>query len=166
MRFAALKTAWLSLFALLVLAGPVSSFAQENPPKKKNAEPAGRLPAYYKDVVDEAQRKKIYEIQAKYKVKIEVLSEEVKSLQAQQNKEIEALLSPEQKEKLAKVKAEADKKKAATAAAIKATEEAKPASPASATTPAATVVPKSAVPATTLVPAGPAPATVPRPVTK
>ncbi len=140
--------------------------AQEAAPKKKAAEPAGRLPAYYKDVVDEAQRKKIYEIQAKYKVKIDVLAEEVKSLQSQRDKEIEALLSPEQKTKLAKVKAEADKKKAATADAIKANDATKTegAKPAEGTKPA---VPTSGA-ATT--PAGatavPVPATAPKPILK
>jgi hypothetical protein len=70
-------------------------------------------------VVTEDQRQKIYAIQAKFQTKIDVLAEEIKKLQKERDTEIEGTLSAEQKEKLAKVKAEAEKKKAATAEAIK-----------------------------------------------
>jgi TolA-binding protein len=73
----------------------------------------GRLPAYYKNVVTEEQRSQIYAIQAKYEKQLADLQGEIDAVKAKQNGEIEALLSPEQKEKLAQVRAEADAKKKA-----------------------------------------------------
>ncbi len=73
--------------------------------------PKGRLPAYYKDVVTDDQRDKIYAIQAKYEKQLSDLQSQLDAVKAKQNDEIEGLLSAEQKEKLAKVKADADAKK-------------------------------------------------------
>lgn len=73
--------------------------------------PKGRLPAYYKDVVTDEQKDQIYAIQAKYEKQLDDLQSQLDAVKAKQNGEIEALLSAEQKEKLAKVKAEADAKK-------------------------------------------------------
>jgi hypothetical protein len=73
----------------------------------------GRLPAYYKDVVTEEQRDQIYAIQAKYVKQLEDLQSQIDAVKAKQSDEIEGLLSAEQKEKLAKVKTEADAKKTA-----------------------------------------------------
>ena len=73
--------------------------------------PKGRLPAYYKDVVTDEQRDQIYAIQAKYAKQVEDLQSQLDAVKVKQNDEIEGLLSAEQKEKLAKVKAEADAKK-------------------------------------------------------
>ena len=70
--------------------------------KQKNK---GRLPAYYKDVVTDEQRTQIYAIQAKYEKQLTDLQSQIDAVKAKQNEEIEALLSAEQKEKLAKKKA-------------------------------------------------------------
>ena len=77
----------------------------------------GRLPAYYSQVVDEKQRAKIYEIQAKYKKDTEPIQEQIDKLEAdlkkitdKQKAEIEAVLSKEQKEKLDKLVADAKAK--------------------------------------------------------
>ena len=78
--------------------------------KQKNK---GRLPAYYKDVVTDEQRDQIYAIQAKYEKQLTDLQSQIDAVKAKQNEEIDALLSAEQKEKLATVREEADAKKKA-----------------------------------------------------
>jgi hypothetical protein len=93
----------------------------------------GRLPAYYKDVVTEEQRDQIYAIQAKYVKQLEDLQGQIDAVKAKQNDEIEGLLSAEQKEKLAKVKIEADAKKK-TAKKGDGDKTAKPVEPAKTTT--------------------------------
>lgn len=89
------------------------------PAKKAAKKPAGRLPVHYSDIVTEEQKTEIYAIQAGYAVKISALAKQIKEIQSQQNAEIEALLSPEQKEKLkvAKEAAAAKKKQKAEAKA-------------------------------------------------
>ena len=108
------------LASTLVVAGvSLNSIGQEakkaDPKAKAGAKekPKGRLPAYYKDVVTDEQRDQIYVIQAKYVKQLEDLQSQLDAVKAKQNDEIEALLSAEQKDKLAKVKAEADAKKKA-----------------------------------------------------
>jgi Spy/CpxP family protein refolding chaperone len=103
--------------ALVVAAVSLNSIGQEakkaDPKAKAGAKekPKGRLPAYYKDVVTDEQRDQIYAIQAKYAKQLDDLQSQLDAVKAKQNDEIEGLLSAEQKEKLAKVKAEADAKK-------------------------------------------------------
>ena len=77
------------------------------PAAKKKADPKGPLPAYYGDVVSGEQREKIYAVMAKYKDKIAKLKQEVDALEEERNKEVEAVLTPDQKEKVAKAKTEA-----------------------------------------------------------
>ena len=57
----------------------------------------GRLPAYYADIVTDHQKALIYTIQAKYQAKIAAINEELEAVTKQQNKEIEGVLTPEQK---------------------------------------------------------------------
>ena len=105
--------------ALVVSAISLNSVGQDakkaDPKAKAGAKDKarGRLPAYYKDVVTDEQRDQIYAIQAKYVKQLEDLQSQIDGLKAKQNEEIEKLLSPEQKEKLAKVKEEAEAKKKA-----------------------------------------------------
>jgi len=102
---------------LVVAAVSLNSLGQDakkaDPKAKAGAKekPKGRLPAYYKDVVTDEQREQIYAVQAKYAKQLEDLQSQIDGVKAKQNEEIEGLLSAEQKEKLAKVKAEADAKK-------------------------------------------------------
>ena len=102
---------------LAVAAISLNSIGQDakkaDPKAKAGAKekPKGRLPAYYKDVVTDEQRDKIYAIQAKYEKQLSDLQSQLDAVKAKQNDEIEGLLSAEQKEKLAKAKAEADAKK-------------------------------------------------------
>jgi hypothetical protein len=88
---------------------------------KKPAEPkiTGRLPAYYSTIVTEAQRKQIYQIQAKHDVTIEALKAALREAVEKRNAEVESVLSDEQKKQLAELieKSRADRKKAAAAKA-------------------------------------------------
>lgn len=83
--------------------------------KKERAKPKGKLPNYYSDVVSGEQREKIYAIQAKFAAEIEKLQEQLKALEAKVDAEVEAVLTPEQKDKVAKAAAASKTKRAATA---------------------------------------------------
>src|SRR5262245_40007475 len=97
---------------LIIGVASLSTIGQEA--KKDKAKPAakekakGRLPAYFKDVVTDEQRDQIYAIQAKYEKQISDLRSQLDAVQDKQMAEIEGLLSAEQKEKLKKVRDEAD----------------------------------------------------------
>jgi len=69
--------------------------------------PAARLPNYYKDVVTEEQREKILAIQKEYTAKIDPLRKELEKLTAERDEKIEAVLTPQQKQELEKIKAAA-----------------------------------------------------------
>lgn len=66
-----------------------------------------RLPAYYGRVVDEKQRQKIYDIQRKYHPQIAELQRQLEKLIAQRDAEIEAVLTPQQKAEIQKMREEA-----------------------------------------------------------
>jgi len=76
-----------------------------------------RLPAYYKDVVTQEQREAIYRIQEEYGAKIAEAKARMADLQQQQAAKIEALLKPEQKQKIDQLRAAAAAKRQAKAAA-------------------------------------------------
>jgi hypothetical protein len=149
LEFAAMSLpVWKKWFvAALVVAGAFSvvsapSLLAQKPEAKPGEKPAAtekksvrRLPAYYGDLVDKTQREKIYALQEKYDAQLSPLTEQIKSLQDQRDKEIEAVLNADQKAKLEKARADA-KAKAAERAATKKTAETKP-TEATATTPAA-----------------------------
>jgi len=88
--------------------------------KKQRAKPKGRLPNYYKDVVTEDQKKEIYAIQAKYRDQQKALAAQIKALKDKLNEEIEAVLTAEQKGKIAKIAEEAAAKRKKAAADKKA----------------------------------------------
>ncbi len=71
----------------------------------------GRLPAYYKDLVDEKQKEAIYKVQADFKAKIDALEEQLKQLADDRDAAIEKILTADQKTKLQKAKDEAAGKK-------------------------------------------------------
>lgn len=93
------------------------------PEKSKEAKSYKRLPAYYGDIVDGAQKEKIYSLQEKWGKQIDELAEQVKALQKQRDAEIEGVLTAEQKVKLEKTRADAKAKALEKAAAKKAAEE-------------------------------------------
>jgi flagellar basal body-associated protein FliL len=107
---------------VLPLAGAVVGYSplsigQEKPAaKKEEAKPKGRLPAYYSDVVTEAQRTTIYSIQAKYEKELKALNEQLAATIKKQNDEIAAVLSDEQKAKVEAARTAANDKKKKKAA--------------------------------------------------
>jgi len=70
-----------------------------------------RLPAYYADVVTEQQRAKIYAIQKEYFAKMQPLHKQIFELQKEERAAIRALLTPEQRDTIAKKIEEAKKRR-------------------------------------------------------
>lgn len=86
-------------------------FGQES----STAEPAaaqpvvrGRLPAYFSAVVTTKQREEVYRIQARVQQQIDELRQKIAALETARNKEVDAVLDPDQL-------AEVNKKRAAAA---------------------------------------------------
>lgn len=115
--------ALLVLFSLLAVAGSPLAQEKQNADQGDAAKPAatrraprGRLPNYYRQVVTPTQREKIYTLQASYAEKIEVLEKQIAELEAKRDAEVEALLTPEQREKVKALAEEARKRRAERAA--------------------------------------------------
>jgi hypothetical protein len=87
-------------------AAAAAAAADEAPAKAK-----GRLPAYYKDIVDAKQKDQIYAIQADYNTKIDALEAQIKKLTADRDAAVENVLSADQKDKLKKAREVAAAKK-------------------------------------------------------
>ena len=113
--------------AMLSAANPILMSQDAKATKFK-----GRLPAYYGDIVTETQRLQIYAVQEKYDAQIDALNAQLEVLKTKRDKEIEAVLNPEQKEKLKKAQKTAAEKKKTSAAIKKAVEEAEAAKAAAA----------------------------------
>lgn len=69
--------------------------------------PRGRLPAYYTRVVSGDQREQIYKIQQSYEPKIQELLAQVRELRQERDQEIDAKLTPEQRERVNQLRSEA-----------------------------------------------------------
>ncbi len=82
-------------------------------PRKK---PRGRLPAYYDRVVSLEQRAKIYAIQRRHAPQIKKLQQELRELTKNRNAEVQAVLTAEQREKVAALAAAAKAKRKKAAA--------------------------------------------------
>jgi hypothetical protein len=78
---------------------------------------ARRLPNFYGEVISDAQRDKVYEIQADYFEPIEMLTLRLERLTAERNAQIEAILSADQKAKVEKLTKESNARRTATRAA-------------------------------------------------
>ncbi len=111
--------------ALAMSSGRVAS-AQDAAPaaaaEKPAAAPAkkaraGQLPPYYGEVVDDAQRQKIYAIQAEFNAQIKALQAKLDALKKERDDKIAAVLTPEQRKQVddlrAVAKAKRDSKKTA-----------------------------------------------------
>jgi len=72
---------------------------------------AGQLPPYYREVVSEEQRQKIYAIQAEYNSQIAELEAKVAQLRKERDAKIEAVLTPEQKKQIEDLRAAAKTKR-------------------------------------------------------
>lgn len=116
--------------ALALLSSPQASLAQQAKEDakpaaakaataKKPAEPRGRLPNFYREVVDNEQRARIYKLQEEYDAKIEALSAQLQELVNMRTTAIEAVLTADQLKKVKELQA-ASKEKSQTAAAKKA----------------------------------------------
>ena len=94
---------------LVIASGPALS-GQDAKEKKK-----GRLPAYYGDIVNDAQRQQIYAVQEKYAKTLAALQDQIDTIEKQRDTEIEALLDAQQKTKLAAARQAVAEKKAKAA---------------------------------------------------
>ena len=83
------------------------SESTEGKAKKSPVDYRGPLPLYYVKVASPDQKEKIYAVQEKYDEQLRSLMTQVKALQAQRDKEIDALLSPDQLKRLEEIRAEA-----------------------------------------------------------
>ncbi len=80
---------------------------------KKRRKPRGRLPAYYSRVVTAKQRDEIYSIQARYNEQIQKLQQQLETLVAQRNADVEKVLSAEQRAEVEQLRARRKAKRAA-----------------------------------------------------
>jgi hypothetical protein len=71
----------------------------------KPAKSAARLPAYFSAVVTEEQRQKIYAIQKDYEGRIDPLRRQLESLVKERDQKVNAVLTPEQRQKIESLKA-------------------------------------------------------------
>ena len=99
----------LGAIATALIAGTLPLAAQDEKPAKKSAR--GRLPAYYGKVVDEEQRESIYKIQGEYSPRINKILADLEALMAERDKEIDAVLTPEQRQEVATMEAAARAKR-------------------------------------------------------
>jgi TolA-binding protein len=95
------RSVWLKGALVLGLAVAVAG-AQETTPRKS---PRGRLPAYWSDVVEPEQKDQLYAVQKKYEAQIDELEAQIEALEAKREAEMTELLTPDQREKLARVRA-------------------------------------------------------------
>jgi hypothetical protein len=126
------RMAYLLLALALVWSQPTTlcTAADDAPAAKEKSKPKGRVPNYYSKVVDGQQREKIYQIQQTYGPQIEQLQVQLKALTEKRDAEINALLTPDQQQRVATLMAEAKQaaaKKKAAAAAKPGAPDAKPA---------------------------------------
>jgi Spy/CpxP family protein refolding chaperone len=112
-----MRSLWTLAVAAVVFGGSVS-FAQEakketQPAEKKDDKAKGQLPMYWKQLgLTDEQVQKVYKLQAKYNDEIDTLEAKIKELKEKMAKERSAILTTEQKKRLAdilKEKAGADK---------------------------------------------------------
>ena len=122
--FGFLACSLLSLGIIAIAARPMviaqeagkAAAKSEKGGEAKGAKKAGsgdRLPANYGKIgVSEDQRKKIYEIQGKYKDQIAALQKQLADVRTKEAAEVEAVLTPEQKKALQAANDESNKKAA------------------------------------------------------
>lgn len=127
------RVGWLA--ALVILAAWWAGIGQPlTGQEPKETKLRGRLPAHYGDIVSEVQRVQIYAVQEKYAKQIDELKDKLTLLEAQRDREVENVLSPEQKTRLKKVEDQAAAQRKKKAADAKAAEERKGNPPATKTT--------------------------------
>ncbi|MEX0718607.1 MAG: hypothetical protein WD066_18585 [Planctomycetaceae bacterium] len=92
---------------------PATREPAARPPRRESR---GRLPNYYRQVgVSEEQRGRIYGIQSNYQERIAAIEQQLRELTEQRDKEVEAVLTAEQRTELQKLEAEAAARRAEAA---------------------------------------------------
>jgi len=81
--------------------------AEAEPAVEKTKEFRGRLPNYYRFVVDEKQRETIYTIQEEYVGRIDALKAQLAALTKERDEKVAAVLTPEQLKEVERLAAEA-----------------------------------------------------------
>jgi hypothetical protein len=101
MKQLALGTTLILAVGVLAAAGLSAWGAEDKAPVKKTVGKSyHRLPAHYGSIVNEKQRKAIYEIQDEYQPKIEALKRQLDSLKKERDEKISAVLTEEQRKRL------------------------------------------------------------------
>jgi hypothetical protein len=112
-----------------VLLGPTAAAQPAAGPQAKQATARPRrVPAYYGQVgLSSKQREMIYSLQAAYAEQIEELERRLEALKSRRDEEIEAVLTPQQRQRLVQLREAAAKRRAsqASAAAAKSAPESK-----------------------------------------
>ena len=106
----------LSMLGIVLLLSSALAVAQDQEETKPRRKPRGILPTHYGAIVAPDQRERIYDIQQSYAEQISKLEEQLAALKAKRDKEIEAVLTPEQLTKLKKLQDEAKAKREAARA--------------------------------------------------
>jgi hypothetical protein len=86
--------------ACLIMAQSVIGADSIESVKKVTRKKGHRLPPHYAKVVKPGQREQIYTIQEKYQPKLEALEAQIKGMKQQRDREIAAVLTPEQRKKI------------------------------------------------------------------
>lgn len=132
-----------ALIAAAMVASPFALQAQDKPAAKATTKPAataaapaattakteakapakrkGQVPPYYGDVTNDAQKEKIYSVQASYADKIAAAKAALDAVTAERDAAVAAVLTPEQQAQVAKLKADSEKARKEKAEAAKKT---------------------------------------------
>lgn len=119
---------WLFVLTAALLMGPAAATAQDpkDPPKPGAAKPGetkpadtkpaepkpsdtpaarGQLPPNWKQLgLTDEQKRHVYTVQSKYRARMEELQRQLADLRAQERKELEAILTPAQVERLKQIR--------------------------------------------------------------
>lgn len=103
-----------TLFGIVCAAAVAENSAGEpaaTQSRKKTTPAKGRLPAYYRTVVTDKQRQKIYAIQNEYDAEIHRLKEQLKTLTEERDVRISAVLNAQQRAEVARLREAAKAKR-------------------------------------------------------
>ncbi|MBE6426160.1 MAG: hypothetical protein E7029_09290 [Planctomycetaceae bacterium] len=81
-------------------APPAPDVVPAGEPARRAIQRRGTLPLGYRDFVTKEQREQIYDIQKKYRPRMEELEKEMDALRAEMIQEIQTVLTPEQRQKI------------------------------------------------------------------
>lgn len=113
MRQRARKSSLLgSLIAIgLITAVGLAQQRESEDPKPAVSEFRGRLPAYFSALVNREQRAEIYALQKRYHERIGELQSEIRDLEMERDKAVDAVLDPEQLAEVQKKRAAAEQRR-------------------------------------------------------